>query len=106
MQHKYLTIYVTAGSYADDGYFNLLGNLCAKPGGYFFEHNGKATGILKHMRIFNEFPGFFIIAGPYYKSTEFIDRLRRKSQMPHHRYAGGQNAGNGFLNFPAAFQFY
>ena len=73
VHHKHLTVDTATGTDAYDGDGKLLSHFCGKGGRDFFQHDGKASYLLKQASVLDEFVGFSLFASAYGVRAELVD---------------------------------
>src|SRR6185369_15551735 len=104
LQDENLSVCTWSGADADGRNREVPGDLCRELRRHAFEHHRKTAQFFERMGLSGNLLRSRRIAPLHAESTEFVDRLRCQTDVPHHGNAGADDLPDDMLVSVNAFQ--
>src|SRR5215471_18123154 len=100
---EYLAVAMRSGADTDRRNFYARGDPPCKIRWNRFQNDGKHAGLLQHLGILDQAVGRLRVAALLAKTSELMDRLRRQTDVTHHRDTDIDETPGRVNNLPASF---
>ena len=104
MHNQHLSVHTSAGTNTNNRNRQFGSILCSQSSRNFFQYDCETTNLFQQMSICDQFLRFRFLTGTNRICPEFINGLRRQSQMTHDRNTRTQNTFDRFPNFRTSFK--